>query len=1053
MKTFSTSLAAALAAPVKEPRYLFRFSHVASLSSFDFAADFTTGDIKNATQTYYQAAGFPTGNTQTVEVEQGRSTIGTFRIPFYDLDGAMTRYMSSPPAGLSANLNNSTTTVAASIAGGLAAAYPPFGVIFVNSERMTYTTRSDSQFTGVVRGAQATTAASHTAPSSLGNGNQIRVGEGVQIFVGDTTVAFSAYASLVYMQVAERVQSEPGVYEVVVQDFQRELKKFAFLDAAPDTTSATNTLTRQGNPLTLLLQVWTTTSGGGNSAYDQGDGRGAHIPQRFIEVASIEALRTQQFPNDVYTFLFREPILIKDWSESLLKTLNCYTFVTNSGTLSVKRIATSGTTVASLTMDTIVGVPQWQAGDRLIANHITFLYDFGGATPGQFGTRELFVSQQSVEKYGRRPTAIIEGFGVRTANSGSAVALDRATRFFERFADPPPVLQMDVHYSQLRLDIGDVVTVTHSWVPNLRTGTLGISGAVFEITDMRPILSPREGPPRVGLSLLHTGAADIPPPPSIGSSAGGTGGRIPGTPTSLTVTTSYRIAVDATFYGTVLASWTAPNDADLAGYMGRAREVGVVPYYYFALPNVTTLYVGDVVPGASFEMAVAAVNILGNQGAYSNTATFATPQQPAFTAPVSFQITTSLQAFPPTIALQLGATVTISWGPPVNAGVGIAGYMIRAREIKVPTIPYEYFRLPDEQSTQIPDYPLGFNVEVQIAGIDRSNRQGSYSNVVTFTTAMPGVFTAPRSFTITTSLQLAADGSLAFTTATSWSTPASAQYLTIAGYNLLARVVGDAFSTFTFPGTQTSHFAQHIYTTLTYEAKIAAFDQWLRIGSYTNVVTFAAPTLGGGGGSGLWIPIAPVTIAVGQSPTAVKVTWSANTETNVIGYQVWRATNSAMSTNSISAAIGLSTLLEDASLDPAQTYYYRLRARTRDGTVSSWSAMAFSTPGVVTSGGLSTLSVLTTNINEQAVTSLKRQLLSQITYTTFTVSALISVEKVFAHNLGIIPVAIPEIGLPIPAQSAFYWVMNRNDTANTVISFVNLTNSSITINPAAVSYF
>jgi hypothetical protein len=46
--------------------------------------DFATGPVTTATQTYAQVADFPTGNTQTVQLEQGRSTIGTFRIQFLD---------------------------------------------------------------------------------------------------------------------------------------------------------------------------------------------------------------------------------------------------------------------------------------------------------------------------------------------------------------------------------------------------------------------------------------------------------------------------------------------------------------------------------------------------------------------------------------------------------------------------------------------------------------------------------------------------------------------------------------------------------------------------------------------------------------------------------------------------------------------------------------------------------------------------------------------------------------------------------------------------------
>jgi len=519
MKTVPTSLSDRLGQPTQAPRFLYRFFHVQSLVDYPFSRDFASGAIVSATNTYLVVADPPTGNTQTVVPEQGTSTIGTFILPMLDLGGEITKQLSSPGAGLTATISAGNATIPASLAGGLTAAYPPFGTVQVDTERIRYFTLTDSEFgtpTRVCsRGVDGTTAAAHTAPSSVQNGEQIRKGQRVQVFVGDDSVGFAQYMSLVKMQVQERGQREPGVYTVTAQDIQRDLRRFAFLDAAPDTSSTTNTLTRQGHPLTLLLQVWTTTSGGGNGAYDQGDGRGAGIPQALVAVASIEALRAEIGSADVYRYLFRAPIEVKPWSEQLLKTLNCYPFVTQSGTLSVKRLVASGTAVASLTMDTILAPPRWVAGDPFIVNQLTVFYDFDeAAAPGQYATQEIFSSEGSVAKYGRTQPFVIEGPGIRSANSGAAIALNRATRFFERYADPPPSLVVEAHYQHLDVDIGDTVSVTHPFVPDLRKGTLGLTNALFEVTDVRPIFTPAEGPPRVVMTLLHTGGADLPPAPT-----------------------------------------------------------------------------------------------------------------------------------------------------------------------------------------------------------------------------------------------------------------------------------------------------------------------------------------------------------------------------------------------------------------------------------------------------------------------------------------------------------------------------------------------------------
>jgi len=369
---------------------------------------------------------------------------------------------------------------------------------------------------GVVRAVDGTNAAVHTNPTCVQHGEQIRSGERVRLYVGNAGVTEAQFGSFLKLDVIQRLQPQPGVYEIVAQDAQRMLQRTTFLRAAPDTASFTNTVTRQGHPLEILLNVWTTTSYAGasgqapgvaqNGIYDLGDGNGLGIPTALVEVTSIQNLMTTQFPGEIYCYLFREPVEGKAWTEQLLKSLNCYPVVTGSGTLSVKRIASSGTAVASLTHDTIIGVPRWQGGDTLVANHLSVLYDWGvSSRVGEYTTRDTFVANESAAKYGLKSPFVIEALGIRTDLGGADVALSRAQRFFERYADPPPVLQTDVLFSQLRLEPGDTVTVTHSHVPNLATGQIGIVAEQFEVTDVRPVFNPAEGSPRVTLTLLHTG--------------------------------------------------------------------------------------------------------------------------------------------------------------------------------------------------------------------------------------------------------------------------------------------------------------------------------------------------------------------------------------------------------------------------------------------------------------------------------------------------------------------------------------------------------------------
>lgn len=707
MKTFPTQLTSVFNDVTKEPRYLIRFFGVESLGENAFSADFTTGPVSSQVQSYYQLMDWPRGNTQTVEMEMGRSTIGQLQFGLLDQDRLITKYISNPGAALTNSLSGAATTVAASIAGGLNNAYPPFGTILIRSviegaeakaggqisrlevsispqattipssgvgafptsgfiglrsnllsflnvthtpeamylvcsiagglanrfsssgvlrveseqifypfrtgstfgspsskttrgynntsvvthlggtsvylvnlewigytavtnsgfgtganpvsrglfgedaeyhtgediypsinissifeinpplfpyEYISYSTVTESTFgtpaTPVSRGVWGSTAQAWSTPKSVQNAEQIRPGTRCQLFVGDSTVPFSAYASWVRMEVFRRGK-EGNFYNFDCQDSLRFIRRYAFLNAAEITNSADYTIIRSGKPLELLLQVWTTTSGGGNGAYDRADGTGAALPQNLVTVNSIIALQNSHYPNDIYVFKFRSPIDVKDWSEKLLRSLNAFPIVTQSGMLSVRRYATTisvNDAVDSLTMDTIVGVPGWDPGDQAIANVVAMLYDWGGAgRTSDYATRDQFIETESVRKYGRRAATPITAPGIRTVLarheigsgtpvqvlSGDELARLRCVRFLQRFSEPLDTLVVEAHYSKIRLEPGDVVTVTHSWIPDVLKGALGIATMPFEVLDSRPVFSPAEGSPRTQLRLLR----------------------------------------------------------------------------------------------------------------------------------------------------------------------------------------------------------------------------------------------------------------------------------------------------------------------------------------------------------------------------------------------------------------------------------------------------------------------------------------------------------------------------------------------------------------------
>lgn len=81
------------------PRFFARFSHVPAYgdgTDYAFTRDFSTGTIATPTKTHLPYLLRPSGNTQVIEPEQGRSSIGQLTLSLLDVDGEITKYLSAP---------------------------------------------------------------------------------------------------------------------------------------------------------------------------------------------------------------------------------------------------------------------------------------------------------------------------------------------------------------------------------------------------------------------------------------------------------------------------------------------------------------------------------------------------------------------------------------------------------------------------------------------------------------------------------------------------------------------------------------------------------------------------------------------------------------------------------------------------------------------------------------------------------------------------------------------------------------------------------------------
>jgi fibronectin type 3 domain-containing protein len=230
--------------------------------------------------------------------------------------------------------------------------------------------------------------------------------------------------------------------------------------------------------------------------------------------------------------------------------------------------------------------------------------------------------------------------------------------------------------------------------------------------------------------------------------------------------------------------------------------------------------------------------------------------------------------------------------------------------------------------------------------------------------------------------------------------------------------------------------------------------------SFVNVNTAIGPTqTGGGGGAPDVTPPAQVTgfNVVSTGTSTMSLTWTANTEPDLAGYNVYRGTTPGFSlTVPVGAPNVPDNFFNDTGLSASTTYYYKISARDTTGNIGTPSVEDSATTaasGDVTPPG-QTLGLVATSISTSQI---------NLSWTASTASDLNhydvyrSTVNGFTVNLGVtVPIAqptstsFPNTGLT--ASTTYYYRVSAVDhTGNrgAVSAQASATTSAVTVTPPA----
>jgi hypothetical protein len=261
MQTVSAPYTLETAKRSQAPAYLARLFHVTKAgkaAEFPFSRDLTTFQVLGTNRPQLACLRTPAGNTQTIDTENGRSSVGTFTFALVDLLGEVSRYMANPACTLATALPNDNTALTVSVNEDIAG-YPALGTLVVGlaRERIRYTSRNPATktFSGITRGVDNSTRIAQPVGTAVGNGEQIRAGQRIQLYAGYQNLAFDDWASFARMEITSTASDSAAGYTIQTADVQRFMRQFMLLTATQEAP-----IPFAGNPIDVLL-TWLMASG------------------------------------------------------------------------------------------------------------------------------------------------------------------------------------------------------------------------------------------------------------------------------------------------------------------------------------------------------------------------------------------------------------------------------------------------------------------------------------------------------------------------------------------------------------------------------------------------------------------------------------------------------------------------------------------------------------------------------------------------------------------------------------------------------------------------
>lgn len=318
------------------------------------------------------------------------------------------------------------------------------------------------------------------------------------LYHGMRDMAEADYAPIFTGRIVGLEQTPDGLaYRVKIADLTYLLDGQIMLDATDDTPA-----TIAGNIVNLYWAILTGTFDTADPDFpldlvsvadvDSSAPTGLGLATSLIDEAQLIAIRDVWHPNTRAEITFTDPVNAKQELErELFRTFQCWPAPSGSGQLGLRFVVPIASIPQALSVtetNHILGVT-WRRRFDMHLNKYTYLGDYDPVNHEYPTTLYDTVDADDTANQtatGETVEYRVESRWLNSARGGVAAARDLAGRLRLLFRATPAELTLVLNARRLNIELGDVLAVTHRRVPDLATGTMGVTNKTLFVTSLHP---------------------------------------------------------------------------------------------------------------------------------------------------------------------------------------------------------------------------------------------------------------------------------------------------------------------------------------------------------------------------------------------------------------------------------------------------------------------------------------------------------------------------------------------------------------------------------------